>query len=196
MLERIRIETLQLMNKKGMNFTVAELATQLAVSKRSIYECFASKQDLVASVLDEILADLQLQVCEIVQSQQLETIDKLKALMTSSPKALGPLSSRLIADVKRLLPGQWDNFERFFDDRWQEIQNLVEQGVQQGLFRPVDLTILQQVYRGAINELIEYQYLTRCNQTFHNAIVTTTDLLVYGIIAPDKRQPAHDGRLA
>ena len=96
----------------------------------------------------------------------METIDKLKALMTMSPKALGPLSSRLIADVKRLLPEQWISFEIFFDDRWQEIQNLVEQGVQQGLFRPVDLTILQQIYRGAINELIEYQYLTRCNQTF------------------------------
>ncbi|WP_303720159.1 TetR/AcrR family transcriptional regulator [Malonomonas rubra] len=188
MLERIQIETLRLMNEKGMNFTVAELATQLAVSKRCIYERFASKTDLVVSVLDEILADLQLQVRKIVRSRQMETIDKLKALMTMSPKALGPLSSRLIADVKRLLPEQWISFEIFFDDRWQEIQNLVEQGVQQGLFRPVDLTILQQIYRGAINELIEYQYLTRCNQTFHNAIVAATDMLIYGVISHEKRQ--------
>ena len=175
------------MNEKGMNFTVAELAAKLAVSKRCIYNHFASKNDLVVSILDEILADLQLQVRKIAQSREMETVDKLKALMTMSPKALGPLSSRLIADVKRLVPEQWSNFELFFDHRWQEIQDLVEQGVQQGLFRPVDLTILQQVYRGAINELMEYQYLTRCNQTFHNAIVAATDMLIYGVIAHENQ---------
>ncbi len=196
MLERIRIETLCLMNENGMSFTVAELAKRLAVSKRYIYEHFSSKSELVESVLDEILGDLQRQVQEIVISQQLDTIEKLNALMTTSPKALGPLSSRSIADIKRLLPGQWGNFERFFDDKWKEINKQIERGVQQQLFRPIDLSVLQQVYRGTINGLYEYQYLTRNNQTFHNAIVTMTDILLYGIIAPDKRQPDHDGRLA
>ncbi len=196
MLERIRIETLCLMNENGMSFTVAELAKRLAVSKRYIYEHFSSKSELVESVLDEILGDLQRQVQGIVISQQLDTIEKLNALMTTSPKALGPLSSRSIADIKRLLPGQWGNFERFFDDKWKEIKKQIERGVQQQLFRPIDLSVLQQVYRGTINGLYEYQYLTRNNQTFHNAIVTMTDILLYGIIAPDKRQPDHDGRLA
>ena len=107
--------------------------------------------------------------------------------MTTSPKALGPLSSRSIADIKRLLPGQWGNFERFFDDRWQEINKLIEQGVKQQLFRSIDLSVLQRVYRGTINGLNEYQYLNRNNQTFHNAIVSMTDILLYGIIAPNKR---------
>jgi len=187
MLERIRNETLCLLNEKGMSFTVAELAKRLAVSKRYIYEQFSSKNELVTSILNEILNDLQRQVQEIANSQQLGTIDKLNALMTTAPKALGPLSSRSIADIKRLLPEQWGNFERFFDDRWEEIKKLIEYGVQKKLFRPIDLSVLQQVYRGTINGLNEYQYLTRNNQTFHNAIVTMTDILLYGIIASDNQ---------
>ncbi|PLY07743.1 MAG: hypothetical protein C0622_00050 [Desulfuromonas sp.] len=183
MLERIRLETLELMNEKGMNFTVAELARQLAVSKRSIYEHFVSKRELVEAVLDEILSDLQSQVQQIVKSQQLGTVAKLTALMSTSPKALGPLSSRIIADIKRLLPEKWRAFERLFDERWEEITQLFEEGARQGLLRTVDLTVLQQVYRGAINELNEYQFLVKNNQTFHNASVTMIDILINGVIA-------------
>ena len=194
LLDRIRRETLELMNEKGINFTVAELAGQLAVSKRSIYDHFDSKKDLVAAVLDEILADLKQQVDQIAHSLQLDTIEKLKALMTTSPKALGPLSSHVITDIKRLLPEQWGHFEDFFSARWQEIEGLIEQGVEQGLFRPIDLNILHRVYRGAINELNEYQFLNRNNQTFHNAIISMTDILIYGVLAPDKQQPAGNCR--
>lgn len=183
MLKRIQSETLSLMNEKGMNFTIADLAKNLAISKRSIYSHFDSKIDLVEDVLDEILSDLQQQVQDIVNSQQLETIDKLKALMTTSPKALGPLSSQIIVDIKRQLPEKWESFEFLFDERWQEIRNIIEQGVPHGLFRPIDLRVLQYIYRGAINELNEYNFLTQNNQTFQNAIATTTDILIYGVIS-------------
>lgn len=197
MLERIRTESLSLMNEKGMSFTVAELANRLAVSKRCIYKYFDSKIDLVEDVLAEILADLQQQLQMIVKSSQLSTIDKVKALMTSSPKALGPLSSRIVMDVRRRLPSQWDNFEYFFEERWLEIRAIIERGEKEGEFRSVDLNILRQIYRGSINELNEYNFLTNHNQTFQSAITTTTDILINGIIAIDKRwSDAEQGQVA
>lgn len=189
MVKRIRTEALSLMNEKGVSFTIADLAKQLAVSKRSIYNYFDSKVDLIEAVLNEILSDLQDQIQEIVHSQQLNTIDKLSALLTASPKALGPLSSRVIVDIKRQLPDQWDKFEYFFDERWQEIEKIIEQGVQQGQFRSFDIRIVQQIYRGSINELYEFQFLTQSNQTFQNAIEAMTDVLIYGFVTPNYRQP-------
>ena len=189
MLKRIRTEALSLMNEKGINFTIADLAKQLAVSKRSIYNHFSSKVNLIEAVLNEILSDLQEQIQEIVHSQQLNTIDKLSALLTASPKALGPLSSRVIVDIKRQLPDQWNKFEYFFEERWQEIEKIIEQGIKQGQFRSFDMRIVQQIYRGSINELYEYQFLTQSNQTFQNAIAAMTDILIYGFITTDNRQP-------
>lgn len=189
MQKRIRAETLSLMNEKGINFTIADLARQLAVSKRRIYDHFDSKVDLIEAVLDEILSDLQEQIQEIVNSPQLKAIDKLSALLTASPKALGPLSSRVIVDIKRQLPDQWDKFEYFFDERWQEIEKTIKQGIQQGQFRSFDMRIVQQIYRGSINELYEFQFLTQSNQTFQNAIAAMTDILIYGFVTPDHRQP-------
>lgn len=194
MLERIQIETLSLMNEKGTNFTIADLAKQLGVSKRSIYSHFNSKVNLIEAVLNDILSDLQEQIQEIVNSQQLNTIDKISALLTASPKALGPLSSRVIVDIKRKLPDQWDKFEIFFNERWQEIEKTIEQGIKEGQFRPFDMRIVQQIYRGSINELYEYQFLTQSNQTFQNAIAAMTDLLIYGFIAPDKRHSESDSQ--
>jgi AcrR family transcriptional regulator len=191
MLKRIRTEALNLMNEKGINFTIADLAKQLGVSKRSIYDHFSSKVNLIEAVLNEILSDLQVQIQEIVNSQQLNTIDKLSALLTASPKALGPLSSRVIVDIKRKLPEQWNKFEYFFDARWQEIEKIIELGIEQKQFRTFDMRIVQQMYRGSINELYEYQFLTQSNQTFQNAIAAMTDILIFGFIATDNRQPSN-----
>ena len=183
MRERFLSETLQLMNEQGLSFTLAQLASQLAVSKRKIYEWFDSKDALVGAVLDEILRDLKQQVSAIVAEHDLDAIEKLKALMMASPKALGPLSSRAIADIKRHLPDEWQRYEDFFDDRWQRIADILQQGGKTGVFRTVNMKVLWRIYRGSINELGDYQFLTLSNSTFQSTMEQTIDILIYGVFA-------------
>jgi AcrR family transcriptional regulator len=192
MRERFLSETLQLMNEQGLSFTLAQLASQLAVSKRKIYELFASKDELVGAVLDEILRDLKQQVADITAKPNLGYIDKLKALMMASPKALGPLSARAITDIKRQMPDEWLNYEAFFEDRWQRVADILQQGVTAGIFRTVNMKILWKIYRGSINELGDYQFLTQNNSTFHSTMEQTIDILIYGVFAdPARREIAY-----
>ncbi len=192
MRERFLSETLQLMNEQGLNFTLAQLASQLAVSKRKIYELFDSKDELVGAVLDEILRDLKQQIAEIMAKPNLGYIDKLKALMMASPKALGPLSVRAIIDIKRQMPDEWLKYETFFEDRWQRVADILQQGVTAGLFRTVNMKILWKIYRGSINELGDYQFLTQSNSTFQSTMEQTIDILIYGVFAdPARREIAY-----
>ncbi len=188
MRERFLSETLQLMNEQGLSFTLAQLASQLAVSKRKIYELFDSKDELVGAVLDEILRDLKQQVTDITARENLNIIDKLKALMMASPKALGPLSARAITDIKRHLPDEWQNYENFFEDRWQRVAEILQQGVSAGVFRSVNMKVLWKIYRGSINELGDYQFLTQNNSTFQSTMEQTIDILIYGVFADTARR--------
>lgn len=188
MQDRILTETLLLMNERGLNFTIAELARQLAVSKRKIYQYFISKEHLVVAVLDEILADLQQQVKAIVRTEDMSTVTRLEALMVASPKALGPLSARIVADIKRLLPQEWQRFEFFFKERWEYVAEVFQEGVKDGVFRPVSLDILWKIYRGSINELGDYQFLTQNNCTFQSTMEKTVDILIYGLISDGFQQ--------
>ncbi len=171
------------MNEQGLSFTLAQLASQLAVSKRKIYELFDSKDALVGAVLDEILNDLKQQVAFISAQQKISATDKLKALMMTSPKALGPLSSRAIVDIKRQLPDEWQRYEDFFEDRWQRVADILQQGAMAGIFRNVNMKVLWRIYRGSINELGDYQFLTQSNSTFQSTMEQTVDILIYGVFA-------------
>ena len=175
-------EALSLMNKQGMSFTVAELACALAVSKRTIYLHFESKNHLVASIVDEILHDLRKQIQDIEKSEKLLPLDKMKQMMLASPKALGPLSPKIITDIKRFLPGEWGRFESFFEEKWRRIELIVRQGSAQGLIRPINFEIVKKIYRGSINELGDFQFLTLANCTFQNTMEKTVEILLYGIV--------------
>lgn len=183
MRERFLSETLHLMNEQGLSFTLAQLASQLAVSKRKIYQLFDTKDELVGAVLDEILSDLKQQVAAIMAKENLHVIDKLKALMMASPKALGPLSGRAITDIKRYLPHEWQQYEDFFENRWHHVAEVIHQGVLAGIFRSVNMKVLWRIYRGSINELGDYQFLTQSNSTFQSTMEQTIDILIYGVFA-------------
>ena len=47
MKQRIVTETIHQIQTKGFTFTISDLAKQLAVSKRTIYEHFSSKDEIV-----------------------------------------------------------------------------------------------------------------------------------------------------
>ena len=187
MRNRILTEALHQMNEQGLRFTTAGLAHELAVSKRTIYEYFPSKESLMGAVFETILADLYQQVSRIFQDESLDPIEKLQSLMNASPKALGPLSDRIIVDAKRLLPKEWAKFEDFFTDKWMKIEQVIHQGEQEGLFRPVNLNILRKMYMGTINELGDYQFLSQNSCTFSSTMATTIDILIFGSINQDGR---------
>ena len=185
MRNRILTEALHQMNEQGLRFTTAGLAHELAISKRTIYEFFPSKEDLMGAVFEAILADLDQQISRIFKNEKLGPIEKLRELMTASPKALGPLSDRIIADARRLLPKEWAKFEDFFTDKWMKIEQVIHQGEQEGLFRPVNLVVLRKMYMGTINELGDYQFLASNSCTFSSTMATTIEILIFGLIAND-----------
>jgi AcrR family transcriptional regulator len=183
----IVIKALQQINEQGLKFTTAGLAQKLGVSKRALYQHFNSKEDLLGAVFDSILNDLRQQISRIALDENLDPVEQLKALMLASPKAQGPLTEQVINDVKRFMPNQWEKFEKYFEDKWEKIELVINQGVERGLFRPVNLTILQKIYMGTVEKLSDFNFLMQNNSTLRNVITETAEILVYGIMAPDCR---------
>ena len=172
------------MNIYGLKFTTRDLARELGVSKRAIYEHFPSKELLVGAVLTTILAELKQQITDIAIDKNLDNLAKVKALMIFNPKALGPINARVLDDVKRFLPAEYVKFETCFAERWEMIEEVIGQGVEAGLLSRVDLVILRKIYMGAIDQLLDYQFLTHSNTTLKNAMTQVAEILIWGLVAP------------
>ena len=69
---RIMTAALAEMDEHGVRFTMNNLAARLAISKRTLYEHFESKEVLVEAIVDAIITDLQVQRLEIVNNPGLD----------------------------------------------------------------------------------------------------------------------------
>lgn len=186
MRDRIIATALRLMNFNGIKFTTADLARELGVSKRAIYEHFESKEELIESALDTILAALRQQIVGMVDDESLDITDRIKTLMVFHPKALGPVSIQVIEDVKRFMPKQWAKFEEYFEERWRMLERIIGDGADKGLLANVDLVILKKIYIGTIDILLDFQFLAQNNLTFHDAMVKASDILIGGLSVPSR----------
>lgn len=186
MRDRILVAALRQMNVYGTKFTTTSLARELGISKRAIYEHFTSKEDLIEAVLDTILRDLRGQISGIANDTSLDVIGKVRALLVLHPKAFGQVNIQLIEDVRRSMPRQWSKFEDCFTERWRMLEKIIHEGVDQGLLVNVDLAILNKVYLGTIDQLLDFQFLAQNNITFHNAMVKAAEILIGGLIAPNQ----------
>jgi AcrR family transcriptional regulator len=178
------------MNTHGLKFTTAELARELGIGKRAIYNHFISKQHLAESVLERIIADLRQQISNIASDNNLDIFARIKARMVLNPKGFGPVSTQVIEDVRRFMPQEWAKFENFFMERWRMLEQIIEEGSNKGLLAKVDLVILNKIYNGTIDQLLDWQFLAQNNITFNNAMIKAADILIGCLKAPGPKPDA------
>ena len=118
------------------SITMDEIASQLGISKKTIYQYFADKEELVSSVMDQKIRESQenclfgIQHAEnaiheefLVQDKVLEHLDDL------NPVALH--------DMEKFHPATHEKFMHHKNDFMREmVENNLKRGIREGLYRP------------------------------------------------------------
>lgn len=182
MRNRIMTAAIEEINENGIKFTMAELAKRLAVSKSTLYEHFASKEELIGTIVDSLLDNVRRQAEKILDSD-LDIKEKLKALLLTEPNLGGLINSRFVFDLKRYLPEVWKSCDEYREYFWRQVEALLDQGIKTGCFRPIDLAITKVIYNAAINELLHENFLIKNNLSLLDTITKAMDILYYGMVA-------------
>lgn len=117
------------------SFTMDDLANELGMSKKTLYEYYKSKNDLVEACLESFLADFDENMCCLIKGEgniiqnifrgNQETIEKYKIT-----------STRPLWELKKYYPKQHEKFQTQFYKKDNEfIDNILNQGISEGLFR-------------------------------------------------------------
>jgi AcrR family transcriptional regulator len=174
------------MNARGVRFTMADLAGQLAVSKTTIYQHFASKDELIGAILEACLDDIRRQEEEIIAASELSFLEKLERLLSVFPVLFGPINNRLIDDAQRHLPALKARIDLFKQEKWQRTENLIRLEIDAGRLRPVNLAVLRQIYMLVSKGLVDYTFLTQNNLSAREAIATFAEILSFGLMKTKK----------
>jgi len=180
------------LNEYGIRFTMANLATRLAISKRTLYEHFDSKEVLIESIVDVIILDMQTQRMRILEDVQLTLQEKLIKMLSVRPAAFIKLEDRVKLDLRRQFPGLWKRAHESAEAQWDMIDEVLREGIDAGCFRPIYVPVVRKLLQGAVNEISDYDFLLEQRKTFHEMIGFITDVVIYGIMLPEQPEPATD----
>ncbi len=180
MKQRIIQAAAQAMNERGTKFTIDTIVQRLGISKKTLYQYVASKEELIRLIVRVGLEDIYIQQSEILQSNK-TLVEKLTSLLTLQPHIFGPINDWVFDDIKNCCPTAWNDIEEFRRNRAQVIMDLLEAGKGAGFIRPVNSRIVAQALQGALREMVDYKFLSGANLTLQDAIAGCVDLLIHGI---------------
>lgn len=165
---------------RGLRFTMQDLATRLRVSKRSIYENFSSKEELVSYMVDAILTDMSTQE-QVILEAKTSCINRLEQLLTVHPYEAEMFNKNIYEDLRRFFPKQWQKVEAARQLRLQRIEQLLEAGITARELRPVNVGLISEVIKSSFDSFTSYHFLEQNKLTYKEAMESLLSIMLEGI---------------
>ena len=181
MKERITNEAIFLIQQKGLSFTISDLAKSLETSKRTMYQHFSSKDDIIDSIIENLILQIKNKEEEIFHDESLSLLEKITQLLICVPGEFNTMDIRLLADLKRLHYNQWVKIDDFLKQEWDLVVKLMEEGIDTGVIREIDFQLFIELYLGAINQFYQPNFSLKTNLTMSEILKSVIDILLNGI---------------
>jgi AcrR family transcriptional regulator len=160
--------------------TMDEIATDLHMSKNTIYKLFVGKEEIAKALVKRLQQQLNAGLGNIEKEQN----DPFKIFSDSVlllRKQLGPWFEHFFREIPTELPNLWEEFLHFRNEKILSIQSLVVKGSRSGVFRRVNPAIATEAYLGAIKAITNPRFLEQENLTFEQALDAVLDIWSNGI---------------
>ncbi|MGG0753238.1 TetR/AcrR family transcriptional regulator [Brevibacillus laterosporus] len=194
MQERIAMCVKEEIKQYGIKFTMANVAQLAGVSTKTLYGTFVSKEELLAYIIQQDMQHYFNKETEILQNKQLGPIEKLKQLFLVIPSELITFDLRFLAELKRFYPDQWQIFNTLMHEGWDNISRFMEEGIAEGIFRPVNVKVFIQMFIGSLQQMTYQSPLTQQQMTVQEALEAIMDIMVEGVRNKDSEPENREER--
>jgi len=164
------------------NVTMDDLATSLGISKRTVYETFRDKTELVHKCLDTLKQNHEEKTREIISSSR-NVIVTIFTFMKEGIKSMTSINPVFFLDMQKLYPGTWnclseENARKTFNLS----KELLEKGVKEGLFRQnINIPIVAKLFHEQMNLLADEKIFPRDEFNYADVFQSLTINFMRGI---------------
>ena len=133
--ERIIENASILFFQKGVkSMTMSDIANELGISKRTLYEVFLDKEDLLDNCIDYHLAKAEREI-QILADNSEDVIDAMMRIYARSLDEMRTTNSSIMHDLKKYHTRLYKKVEQNQRDSMAKLLPLLDKGVKQGLIR-------------------------------------------------------------
>ncbi|MEM7371250.1 MAG: TetR/AcrR family transcriptional regulator [Bacteroidota bacterium] len=117
------------------SITMDDLAKGLGISKKTIYQYYSNKADLVYEVSKAHFRQEE-QNCEIAAQSAVDAIDEMVKVVKWSLEMFSNVAPNLIFEIQKYYPKAWDLFNEFREHFvLRELRKNLQRGIEEGLYR-------------------------------------------------------------
>lgn len=178
--KQVILAALEEMKIHSFRFTMEDLAKRMHVSKSTLYKIVSSKEDLVHCILDYII-NAFITEREKVLSHDAAVEEKLNSFIYAYTKAFQYFEHGVYSDLKMSYPDEWTRWENFRQEQIAQFMELFDEGVRQGVFRPLNSAVIKRCLLVMSASLAEPMFLEQNGLAYKQAIDSMSDLIFHGI---------------
>ncbi len=163
-------------------FTVETLAKDLAMSKKTIYKFFPTKEILLQKIFQYIMTALAAHFSR-VRDKDINPLDKFINVMSEITKTISKVSMSRINEMKARYPAVWKDIESFRLARRADFFQIMREGQEQGLIRnELDLEIAATLFMNIINSVFQPEFFISNQLNPKMVIEIFRDIFLRGIV--------------
>lgn len=135
--QRILEKAHELFMRYGIrSVSMDDIATTLAISKKTIYQFFTDKDELVDAVMDDEVNQTHTD-CEFCKAKSKNAIDEMFLTMEQIYEQFSQLNPSVLYDMEKFHPHAYAKFRKMKDDYLSKvIADNIRRGIKEELYRP------------------------------------------------------------
>lgn len=170
--------------------TMDELAAELGMSKKTLYVHFASKEALMAAVIEDLGREIRASADALFANRQLNFAEKLRGFAEGMVERLTKTNPRLLRDLQRFAP---DLYQKAAEMREKNIPyvfgRFIEEGQIAGMVRTdVRTDFAVAFFLSAMNGLVQPATMERLGLAPRDIAPRAIELFFGGLLTPAGRQ--------
>lgn len=162
--------------------TMDEIASEMRISKKTIYKYFPSKDDLVKAITRYFMNRMKNTILPALNSDK-NAIEKLGDLIKILAKASEKISATRMEELKRHYPSIWNEIDRFRTEMmFGNITKVIEQGKKEGLFIDLPTNIIMNVLVASVRAIVNPDFIMHNNYSIIEAARFAFRIIIGGIL--------------
>ncbi len=179
--EKIILGGLELASSHGIKFTMDELATTLAMSKKTIYTIFKDKESLLLAMVDYVFDQIKETEAQVMATPDLSSIEKLRLVLAAMPESMVGLDFGQVSLLQLKYPLAYIRMNERLEGEWESTLELLDAAVKEKAAIDVDFRLFQLIYTSALERFLSGDELKKIDITYVDALQTLVNIMVDGI---------------
>lgn len=168
--------------------TMDEIASDLKMSKKTIYKFFPSKDDLVIAIANHFIGSVKDKITPALNSDK-NAIEKLAELIQVLAKISEKISSQRMDEIRRHFPKLWNELDNFRTKMmFGNITKVIDQGKAEGLFLDYPTPIIMNTLVSSVRAIVNPEFILNNNFSIKEAALYAFKVVIGGIVSEKGRK--------